>query len=65
MGSAYSLGYSLLFALLCVGAILDHAYVSAVILGGVVLVIVYRLLQESAWAMSSLLEALKRLGARD
>ena len=65
MGSAYSLGYSLLFALLCVGAILDHAYVPAVILGGVVLVIIYRLLQESAWAMSSLLEALKRLGARD
>ena len=42
-----------------------HLPVPAVILGGVVLVIIYRLLQESAWAMSSLLEALKRLGARD
>ncbi len=65
MGSSYSLALSLLFALLGVGAILDQAYVPAVVLGGVALTITYRMLQESTWAMSGLLEGLKRLGARD
>jgi GT2 family glycosyltransferase len=64
MGSSYSLALCLLFALLCVGAILDQAYVPAVILGGVALTITYRRLQESAWAMSSLLEGFKRLGRK-
>ena len=62
MGSAYSLFFSLLFALLSLGAIFDQAYASAVILGVVAIGITYRTVQESAWAMSGLLESLKRLG---
>jgi GT2 family glycosyltransferase len=65
MGSIYSVALSLLFALLCMGAILDHAYASATILGCVVITVIYRMLQESAWAMSNLLEGFKRLGARE
>ncbi len=63
MGSTYGLSLGLLFTLLCAGAIVDHAYVSAILLGGVGMAVVYRILQESTWAMSGLLEGLKRLGA--
>ncbi len=63
MGSIYSFALSLLFALLCLGAIFDQAYVSAAILGGMAAAITYRTLQESTWAMSGFLEGLKQLGA--
>ncbi len=63
MGSTYGLSLGLLFTLLCAGAIVGHAYVSAILLGGVGMAVVYRILQESTWAMSGLLEGLKRLGA--
>ena len=54
-GSIYSLILSLLFAGLSVGAAIDHAYVSAAILGGLATMVIYGTLQECAWAMSGLL----------
>lgn len=63
VGSAYGVALGIAFTLLAVGAVIDQAYVTAAVLGGVSIFIAYRVWQECAWAMSGLLDGLKRLGA--